>query len=272
MLGLGVWRIPDAEVGAAVRSAIALGYRHIDTAQSYGNERGVGEAVRECGLARGEIFVTSKVAADHKTYDAARRSIDESLEKTGFDYFDLMIIHSPQPWREVNQSTNRYEKGNLEAYRALEDAMKEGKLRAIGVSNFLENDLANILDHASTRPAVNQILAHVGNTPFALIDFCRNENIAIEAYSPLGHGSILENPQIADLAKRYGVSVAQIAIKYCLQLGLVALPKTANPKYQKINAELDFTISEADIDELRNFRPLKDYGEASCFPVFGGKL
>ncbi len=134
-LGLGTWCISDEEVTNVVLQAIKIGYRHIDTAQAYGNERGVGKAIRTCGIDRKDLFVISKVAAEQKTYREAKAGIDETLSKMGLDYLDMMIIHSPQPWMEVNQSDNRYIEGNREAYRALEDAYKEGKLRAIGVSN-----------------------------------------------------------------------------------------------------------------------------------------
>ena len=143
-LGLGKWFIDDDKVAEAVKAAVDLGYRHIDTAQAYGNERGVGEGVRNCKIPREELFVVSKVAAEHKTYESAAKSIDETLEKMGLDYLDMMIIHSPQPWVEVNQSENRYVEGNREAWRALEDAYKAGKLKAIGVSNFQIEDIESL--------------------------------------------------------------------------------------------------------------------------------
>ncbi len=143
-MALGVWMIPDEEVSDAVKAALNLGIRHIDTAQAYENERGVGQGVRESGIPREEIFVTSKVAAENKTYESALASIDETLKKTGLDYLDMMIIHSPQPWVDVNQSDNRYFEENVEVWRAMEDALKAGKLRAIGVSNFQKEDIDNI--------------------------------------------------------------------------------------------------------------------------------
>ena len=271
-LALGTWLIDDGKAAQAVRSAVGLGYRHIDTAQAYGNERGVGEGVRTCGVARQELFVTSKVAAECKSYASAAASIDETLRLMGLDYLDMMMIHSPQPWAEVNQSDNRYEAENAEAYRALEDALKAGKLRAIGVSNFLESDLENILAHCSVRPMVDQILAHISNTPFALIDYCQNQGILVEAYSPIAHGEALKNPVIREMAERYGVSVAQLCIRYDLQLGMVVLPKTADPEHMRTNAQVDFIISEADMEALKGVEHIKDYGEHGFFPVFGGKL
>lgn len=165
-LGLGTWLIDDDAAADAVVAAVRLGYRMVDTAQAYGNENGVGAGVRTCGIPRDQLFVGSKVAAEHKTYQAARDSIDQTLTTMGLDYLDQMIIHSPQPWVEVNQSDNRYEEGNLEAWRALEEAQAAGKVRVIGVSNFNEHDLRNILDNATVKPQVNQVLAHIGNTPF----------------------------------------------------------------------------------------------------------
>ena len=151
-LGLGTWFIPDDQAAEAVRQAASIGYRHIDTAQAYGNEAGVGAGVKSCGISREDMFVTSKVAAEHKTYESAARSIDESLMKMGLDYLDMMIIHSPQPWAEVNQSENRYVEGNREAWRALEDAYQAGKLKAIGVSNFQIGDLESLLEAAGSNP------------------------------------------------------------------------------------------------------------------------
>ena len=140
-LGLGTWFIDDDKAAEAVKVAVELGYRHIDTAQAYGNERGVGEGVRTCGVPREELFVVSKVAAEHKTYEEAMAGINKTLEIMGLDYLDMMIIHSPQPWVEVNQSENRYVEGNRAAWKALEDAYQAGKLKAIGVSNFQIGDL-----------------------------------------------------------------------------------------------------------------------------------
>ncbi len=271
-LALGTWLIDNKAAAGAVQSAIELGYRHIDTAQAYGNEQGVGEGVRKSGIAREDIFVTSKVAAENKSYQSAKASIEESLRKTGFDYLDLMLIHSPQPWKEVNQSDNRYTEENREVWRAMEDALSEGKLRAIGISNFLESDVKNILEACRVKPMVNQLLAHITNTPFSLIDYCKGQDILVEAYSPIAHGEALKNPAITDMAKKYGGTAAQLCIKYVLQLGLVALPKTASPAHMKENAELGITISEEDMDVLKGLEHIKDYGDSSFFPVFGGKM
>ena len=271
-LGLGTWFIDDSKVADAVKAAVQLGYRHIDTAQAYGNERGVGEGVRTCGVAREDLFVVSKVAAEHKTYEEAKAGIDETLKKMGLDYLDMMIIHSPQPWVEVNQSENRYKEGNRQAWRALEEAYNEGKLKAIGVSNFQIEDLESLMATAKIKPMVNQVLCHISNTPVELIEFCQKSNIAVEAYSPIAHGVILNQPEIQAMAEKYNVSVPQLCIRYTLQLGAISLPKTANPEHMKNNAEVDFEISAEDMETLKNFKKIADYGESSRFPVYGGKL
>lgn len=268
-LGLGTWFIDDDKAADTVCKAVKLGYRHIDTAQAYGNERGVGEGVRRCGLKREEIFVTTKLAAEVKTYEEAVAAIDGSLEKMNIGYLDLMLIHAPQPWADFRGGD--YAQGNREAWRALEIAYKAGKLRAIGVSNFKEEDMENILSSCEIAPMVNQLLIHVSNTPLSLIEYCQSKGIVVEAYSPVAHGAILDNSEIADMAKKYGVTVAQLCIRYCLQLGTIPLPKTANSAHMKENAQVDFVISENDMERLQTFPHIDSYGEFSVFPVFSGK-
>lgn len=270
-LGLETWMIEDDKVAQAVRDAVSIGYRHIDTAQGYGNERGVGESVRTCGIPREEIFVTTKLEAAIKSYDEAVEAIDGSLGVSGLDCIDMMIIHSPQPWTGFRED-ERFFEGNREAWRALEDAYKAGKLRAIGVSNFEQEDLDNLLEHGTVKPMVNQILTHVSNTPFEVIAYCQSKGILVEAYSPVGHGEMLKNQEVAAIAETYGVTVPQLGIRYCLQLGTIPLPKTANPEHMQNNADVDFEISDADMEVLKKVRRIKNYGEASFFPVYGGKM
>lgn len=270
--GLGTWFIDDDKVADAVKAAAAIGYRHFDTAQAYGNERGVGEGIRICGVPRDELFVVSKVAAEHKTYEEAAAGIDETLSKMGLDYLDMMIIHSPQPWVKVNQSDDRYVEGNRAAWKALEDAYKSGKLKAIGVSNFQIGDLESLIETAEIKPMVNQILCHISNTPLELIEYCQKNGIVVEAYSPIAHGEILNQPEIKEIAGKYGVSVPQLCIRYTLQLGLVTLPKTGNPDHMVSNAQVDFEISDEDMDVLKNFKKIESYGDSGIFPVYGGKM
>lgn len=269
-LGLGTWMIRNEIVGQAVQDALKIGYRHIDTAQAYGNESGVGEGVRASGVKREDIFVTTKLAAEVKEYKDAVAAIDGSLRKLGLDHIDLMIIHSPKPWAEFHGNKHYFE-GNQEAWRALEEAYKAGKLRAIGVSNFEKTDIDNILESCSVKPMVNQVLAHISNTPLDLIHYCQDRGMLIEAYSPIGHGELLKNKEVGKVAEKYGVSIPQLGIRYVLQLGLVAIPKTANPAHMKSNAAVDFEISEEDMESLIHIERIKDYGNASVMPVFGGK-
>ncbi len=269
VLGLGTWFIDDDKADKAVISAVKIGYRHIDTAQAYGNERGVGAGIKACGIPREELFVTSKVAAEAKTYDAAAKSIDETLDKMGLPYIDLMLIHSPQPWAEWRDD-KRYFEENVQVWKALEDAYTAGKVKAIGVSNFLIDDLENLLSHCKIRPMVNQLLIHIGNTPAELIAYCKEQNIVVEAYSPIAHGKALKNETIVAMAQKYGVSVPQLCVKYVLNLGTVALPKTANAEHMQNNANLNFEISNEDMETLKSLN-FKNYGEYSFFPVFSGK-
>ncbi|MEG6590510.1 aldo/keto reductase [Paenibacillus barengoltzii] len=270
-LGLGTWLLNNEQAEQALKDAVSLGYRHIDTAQAYMNEEGVGKGIRTCGAAREELFITTKVAAEAKTFFTVTQSIDESLAKLSVDYIDLLIIHSPQPWVEF-RGEKRYFEENKEVWKALEAAYKAGKVKAIGLSNFLQDDIENILTSCEIKPMVNQILAHVGNTPWELIDFCQKNDILVEAYSPIAHGAVLNHAEIKAIADKYGVSVAQLCLRYDIQLGLVVLPKTANPDHMRNNAELDFVISDADMEILKNIEPIQNYGEHSFFPVFGGKL
>ncbi|MBD7994641.1 aldo/keto reductase [Arthrobacter sp. Sa2CUA1] len=267
-LGLGTWFIPGDAAAQAVRDAIGIGYRNIDTAQAYGNEHAVGEGVRSSGVPRGELFVSSKLAAEIKDYQDAVTAIDGSLALMGLDYLDLMLIHSPQPWNDWRGGS--YAEGNREAWRALEEAHDAGKLRSIGVSNFEQPDLENILSACTVPPQVNQILVHVGSTPDDLLDFCTDNNMLVEAYSPIAHGEILKNEAVAAIAARYEVSVPQLCIRYVLQLGTVPLPKTANPEHMRSNAQVDFVIADQDMDTLHGLQ-IKDYGKSSRFPVFSGK-
>jgi diketogulonate reductase-like aldo/keto reductase len=269
-LGFGTWMIPEADAARAVREAIEIGYRHIDTAQAYANESGVGEAVRCSGVPRDQLFVTTKLVAESKSYADAKERIDGSLQALGLDHIDLMLIHSPQPWAEFREG-GRYFEGNLEAWRALEEAHRAGKLRSIGVSNFERADLDNLIANGSVAPMVNQVLAHVGNTPFDLIDYSHSKGILVEAYSPVAHGAMLKDARLGEMAGRYGANVAQLCIRYCIQLGLLPLPKTINPAHMRDNAAVDFVISDADMDALRSTDEGTDYGRASMFPVFGKK-
>lgn len=267
-LGLGTWFIDDDKAAEAVRAAIDIGYRHIDTAQAYGNERGVGEGIRTASAPRSELFVSTKLAAEIKDYATAVASIEGSLQRIGLEYIDLMLIHSPQPWNDFRGGD--YSEGNAQAWRALEGAYKAGTVRAIGVSNFLQQDLESLLETAAVVPHINQLLVHAGNTPTELLEYCADKGILVQAYSPIAHGEILNNADVQAMARRYGVTVPQLCIRYTVQLGTVSLPKTANPEHMRSNADIDFEISEPDMRTLREMNA-RDYGEHSVFPVYSGR-
>lgn len=249
-VGLGTWLIPDDKVTKASSEAIAAGYRHIDTAQAYDNEEGVGRAFRACGLPREELFLTTKVAAEIKSYEGAAASIDESLRKLDAGHIDLLLVHCPQPWAEF-RGAKRYFAENKQVWRALEDAYIAGKVRAIGVSNFLTDDLENILEDCRIKPMVNQFKVHIGETPLPLVGFCEEHGILVEAYSPIAHGSALKSEVIGKMAAAYGVTVPQLCIRYTLQLGAVSLPKSSDPGHIRSNASLDFVIKDEDMEFLK---------------------
>ena len=269
-VGLGTWLIDNDKVEEVVECALEAGYRHIDTAQAYGNEEGVGKAIRKSNIARQDLFITSKIAAEAKTYQEAYDSINETLNKMGLDYLDLMIIHSPQPWQEFRDD-NRYFKENKKVWKALETAYQEGKVKDIGVSNFLKDDLENILNSCQIKPMVNQILTHISNTKTELIKFCKENDILVEAYSPIAHGAILKNENIIAMANKYNVSVARLCIRYIIQLGLVALPKASSKEHLIDNLKVDFEISEEDMEVLKAIKTIEDYGQDDFFPVFSAK-
>ena len=268
-LAFGTWLIPDDKAAKCVRMAIEAGYRHIDTAQAYGNEVGVGQGIRDSGIKREDIFVTTKVMAEYKTYKEAKESIDLSLQRLGLDYVDLILIHCPQPWAEF-RGKKRYFEENIEVWKALEDAYNEGKVRAIGVSNFLNDDMQNIFDHCRIRPMVNQILCHIGNTPIDVIKFDQENDVVVESYSPIGHGAALKNKVIAKMADKYNVSIAQLCIKYTLQLETISIPKASSKEHIEDNARLNFEIKEEDMLELLKLNEF-NYGLDSFWPVFRKK-
>ena len=268
-IGYGTWLIKNEDACKCCLMALESGYRHIDTAQAYGNEIGVGEALKATSLKRDEIYVTTKVQAEIKNYKDAKKSIDDSLKRLGLDYVDLILIHCPQPWA-LFRGKRRFFKENIEVWRALEEAYKEGKAKAIGVSNFLIDDLENIMNNCEIKPMANQILCHIGNTPMDVIKFCQENDIVVEAYSPIAHGRALKDKNIAKMAEKYGVSIAQLCIQYTLQLDTVSLPKASSKEHIEDNIKLNFKISEEDMIELIKLNEI-DYGMDSFWPVFRKK-
>lgn len=252
-IGLGTWQTPADIAQRVVNDAISVGYRHIDTAVVYENEEGVGKGIIDSKIAREDIFVTSKVPAETKNYEEAKKVIDESLQRLQLDYLDLMLIHAPRPWSEMGSTEgNDYKKENLEVWKALEEAQEAGKIKSIGVSNFEISDLKNILENGKVKPQVNQIRVHIGHNQAELVKFCQENNILVEAYSPIATGRLLDHPTVKNMAEKYGATIPQLCIRYVMQLGTVALPKSTHKEYMEQNAKLDFVISEEDMTALKN--------------------
>jgi diketogulonate reductase-like aldo/keto reductase len=252
-IGFGTWALPNGEdCCQTVSFALKNGYRHIDTAYIYENEESVGRAVRDSGIERSEIFVTSKLPDKIKIYKEALESFNKTMENLGLDYIDLYLIHAPNPWDKQGEDLT---KENIIVWKAMEEIYKSGRCRSIGVSNFRVSDLAAIIDNCSIKPMVNQIRFFIGNTQEEITKFCQKNNILVEGYSPLAKGSILNNNIIAAIAEKYNKTVSQICIRYILQRGVVPLPKSAHPKYILENIDLDFEILDDDmkfLDSLKN--------------------
>lgn len=254
-IGLGTWQVKDGdEAYQTVLSALRNGYRHIDTAEGYRNEASVGRAIKDSGIPRNEIFVTSKLESHIKTYDGALEAFEATLEALDFEYLDLFLIHAPCPWSEVGKECNE---GNVQAYKAMELLYKSGKVRAIGISNFAPEHIDNIINNCEIVPHVNQIAYFIGLDQSATIAHCKKHNIFVEAYSPLGTGRLLKNAEINKMAKKYGVSAAQICIRYCLQKETAPLPKSTHEARIIMNKEVDFEITAQDMDMLDKIK--KDF-------------
>jgi diketogulonate reductase-like aldo/keto reductase len=247
-IGFGTWQIPNDDAASAVTMALENGYRHIDTAAVYGNEKGVGEAIRKSGISRAEMFITTKIPAECMTFEGARDYIEQSLANLGTPYIDLMLIHAPKPWPEMFTDTapNYYEE-KIAVYKAMEEAHAAGLIKTLGVSNFDVADLENILNNCSVAPTINQIRYHVGHTQDAIVTFCKENDILVEGYSPIATGKLLDDEVLASIAAKYDKSVAQLCIRYVLQNGLLPLPKSTHKNYIIDNAAIDFEISADDM-------------------------
>ncbi|MEW9529346.1 aldo/keto reductase [Microbispora sp. NPDC049125] len=250
-LGFGVWQVPDGEAEKAVTTALETGYRSIDTAKLYYNEEGVGRAIRASGLPREELFVTTKLWNDEHEYDKALRAFDESMERLGLDVLDLYLIHWPVP------SRGKY----VDAWKALEKLYADGRVRAIGVSNFTIKTLQHLFEETGVVPAVNQIELHPQFPQKDLRDFHAEHGIATEAWSPLGQGQgLLDLPELAEIGAAHGKSPAQVVLRWHLQLGNVVIPKSVTPERIAENIDVfDFRLDDAEmaaIDALDNGRRL----------------
>lgn len=240
-LGYGVFQIPDAETAQCVSEALGLGYRLIDTAQLYMNEEGVGAGIKQSGISRGDIFLVDKIWFSRYPYEKAKASIDESLKKLGTDYIDLMLLH--QPYGDV-----------FGAYRAMEDAMKEGKLRSIGVSNFPSDRFIDLASQVDVAPAVNQVEANVFNQESEMFQYLKPFGTHMMGWGPLAEGKngFFTNPTLTAIGQKYGKSVAQVALRFLLQLGIIIIPKSVKPERMKQNMDIfDFTLSPDDMAQIK---------------------
>lgn len=260
-IGLGTWQTPDGEAAArAVRCAVEAGYRHIDAASVYGNQRGVGRGIRESGIDRRELFVTSKVWNSDRGYDSTLRAFEKTLAELGLDYLDLYLIH----WPATSSRYSNWRQINADTWRALEKLSMEGRVKAIGVSNFLPSHLMPLLQTASIPPAVNQIEYHPGYTQDECVQFCLKHGILIEGWSPLGTGRMLANAQLQSLAATYGKTVAQLCLQWAIQNGVLPLPKSVTPERIRENIAIgDFSLSEKDRQTINR---MGDFGSSGLHP------
>ncbi|MGE7904343.1 aldo/keto reductase [Peribacillus sp. NPDC094092] len=239
-LGFGVFKVKSGnETVESVKKAIEVGYRAIDTAAIYENEEGVGQAIRECGVPREELFITSKVWNTEQGYETTLQAFDDSINRLGLEYLDLYLIHWP--------GKDKY----LETWRALEKLYKDGKVKSIGVSNFHVHHLENLLANSEVKPVVNQIELHPLLTQVEIRDYCAKHEIKVESWSPLGRGNLLEEPTINHIAKKHGKSSAQVLIRWHLQHDLVVIPKSITPSRIEENAEVfDFSLSLNEMNQI----------------------
>lgn len=260
-IGFGTWQINEGEEAyRAVSEALKCGYRHIDTAAVYGNENSVGQALLDSGIKRAELFVTTKLWNTNRGYDNALAAFEESLKLLKLDYVDLYLIH----WPANELQYDNWEAINAATWTALEKLYAEGKVKAIGVSNFPKNYLEALLKTANVKPMVNQIEFHPGYLQEDVTTFCAANDILVQAWSPLGSGRVLENPLLIELATKHQVSVGQICIKFALQCGINPLPKSTNPVNINANLEVDnFTLTA---DELHNIKNLGELAFSGLIP------
>lgn len=247
-IGYGTYKCTDGSDEQIVRMALDAGYRMLDTAAAYENETYVGKAVRESGIPREEIFLTSKVWKTDLGYEKTMKSFEASLERLQTDYLDLFLLHWPKPAPD----TENWKELDWESWKALEEVYHQGKVRAIGVSNFLPHHLEALMETADVRPMVDQLELHVGYLQEAAVQYCKAWGIKVQAWSPLGRRRVLEEPMVVKMAARYGVSPAQFLLKFLLQQEIGVIPKASSTERMRQNLEIpEFEIAKEDLYQLR---------------------
>lgn len=262
VVGFGTWQTKSGEEAYnAVTWALKYGYKHIDTAHAYENEASIGQAILDSKIDRKSIFITTKLPSHIKTYEGTMVHFNESLENLKTDYIDLYLIHAPWPWSNIGQDCTE---GNIEAWKAMIDLYNQGKIRAIGVSNFHVKDIEALIEATGFKPMANQIRFFIGNIQKPIYDYCQENDILIQAYSPLATGEMLNNENLVEMSKKYNKSIAKICIRYCIQKNTNPLPKSITESRIADNIDLDFEISAEDmayLDDLYHIastRPLRD--------------
>lgn len=246
-IGFGTWQTTES-VQKTVKAALEAGYTHIDTADIYGNEAEIGEAIAESGVDRKDLYLTTKVWNSNRSTQGVNQSAEQSLKKLKTDYLDLLLIH----WPANAKQFDNWKDINAETWKAMEDLYKSGKVKAIGVSNFMLPQIQALLETAEIIPAVNQIEFHPGYTQQEVVDFCKEQGIAIEAWSPIGSGRLLKDKDLLEIAEKYNVSPAILCIQFCLQSGVIVLPKSENPENIKNNLHFErFKITDSDMKALK---------------------
>lgn len=249
-IGFGTWKFPDnEETSQIIVNAIESGYGYIDTAKSYGNEKAIGKGIQNANVRREDIVIGGKMWNDDRGYDNIIKACRKTIETLNCDYLDIYLVHWPaskavhENWKEINDET----------WKAMEYLYNSGIVKAIGVCNFKVNQLEELMKNAKVKPMINQIECHPGFTQQEIIEFCKQEDILVEAWSPLGSGKLLKKDQLKEIAKKYDKDVAQICIKWCLQNGVLPLPKTSNIERMKSNLDVfDFEINQDDMNYLNN--------------------
>ncbi|WP_268913348.1 aldo/keto reductase [Lentilactobacillus sp. SPB1-3] len=250
-VGFGTWQSADGdEAYQAVKWALEAGYRHIDTAAAYGNEESVGKAIKDSGIPRDELFITTKLWNENHGYEETKQAFGESLEKLGLDYVDLYLIHWPNPAK----FRDNWKEANAGSWKAFEEFYENGTAKAIGVSNFRPKHLDALLETAKIKPMVNQMFINPSDMQPGIVEYNDDHDILTEAYSPLGTGSIFKIPELKDIADKYGKSPAQVVLRWSLQHGFLPLPKSVHQEYIKANTDIfDFELTEDDVKTIDGF-------------------